>query len=60
MGRSNAAPVHDRDGGQIGVAAYALERDCGTIALEARGSIGRIVPTHAAAAPAINFALRSF
>ncbi len=32
---------------------------CGAMAALVRGSIDETVPTHAAAAPAINFALRS-
>jgi len=58
LGRSGLRPYTIVERGQIGVVAMAIEA-CGAMAALVRGSIDETVPTHAAAAPAINFALRS-
>ena len=49
MGRSNAAPYVIASMAKLAVATVALAGDCVHGGAMARGSIGTVVPTHAAA-----------
>lgn len=55
----HTAPLHNRERAQFGVVFEEFRGAQRRDVRGSRGSIDEIVPTHAAAAPAINFALRS-